>query len=66
MLNMETYRRTSIHSTHMFINSNNNKDLKLQNHVLVWNFTDWDALSSLVIITVSSYMENVDQYTEQK
>jgi len=50
----------------MFINSNNNKDLKLQNHVLVWNFTDWDALSSLVIITVSSYMENVDQYTEQK
>jgi len=36
--------------------------LKLQNHVLVWNVTDWNALSSLKIITTSSYVQTVDQY----
>jgi len=74
MVNMETYRRTSIHSTHIFTNSNSNKIyanelkqvLKLQNHVLFWNGTDWNALSSLKIITTSSYVETVDQYTEQQ
>jgi len=52
MLHMETYIRTSIHSTHIFTNNNNkrikgNKPkqvIKLQHHVLVWNVTDWNAL----------------------
>jgi len=34
-LNMKTYRSTWIHRTHIFTNSNSNKNLKLQNHVLV-------------------------------
>jgi len=33
--------------------------------VLIWNVTDWNALSSLEIITTGSYSEIVDQYTEQ-
>ena len=40
--------------------------LKLLNHVLVWNVTEWNALLSLKIITASSYMETVDQYPEQQ
>ena len=32
---------------------------KLQNHVLVWNVTDWNALLSLDIITTGSYMETI-------
>jgi hypothetical protein len=28
--------------------------IQLQNHVLVWNVTDWNALSSLDIITTGS------------
>jgi len=43
-----------------------NQVLKLQNHVLVTNVRDWNALLSLKIITTSSYMETVDQYTEQQ
>ena len=39
--------------------------IKLQNNVLVWNVTDWNALSSLESITTGSYLEIVDQYTEQ-
>jgi len=27
MVNMETYRRTSIHSTHIFTNRNSNKNI---------------------------------------
>lgn len=33
--------------------------IKLQNHVLVWNVTDWNALLSLEIITTGSYVETV-------
>jgi hypothetical protein len=39
--------------------------VQLQNHVLAWNVTDWNALLSLEIITTGSYLETVDQYTEQ-
>jgi len=39
--------------TPIFTNSNSNKNLKLHNHVLVWNVTDWNALLSVKIFTTS-------------
>jgi hypothetical protein len=40
MVNMETYRRTSIHSTHIFTNSNNNKN------ICKWNKTSYKITES--------------------
>jgi hypothetical protein len=51
--------------TKIYINKHK-QVVQLQNHVLVWNVTDWNALLSLDIITTGSYVEMVDQYTEQQ